>query len=323
MCFGSTWSRSMLPIMPLGVTPVSNRNVCCFSPFVMVSSSDRPCSAIGWSGEVPSTMVAVGWTLPGVAGDSRCAGPWSGMNTSKTLSTSAVTLNASTGSRGMLRRPGDMRLLTPLQIEHELHRRPPFVGIRLGRTLLERRHQLVPASGRRVFVDAGEIPRRLERIVGDQVHEHASLAQEDLHLEHPALAQPRRDLGPDGLVITTVLADFGRIILEAQRQPERPHSLAVYAAACRYTRRVARFRLDDKVVLVTGGGSGIGAAICRATTEQGARAVVAELDPARGQAVASELGGAALFCAMDVTDLGSVQRAVATAVERFGRLDVL
>jgi NAD(P)-dependent dehydrogenase (short-subunit alcohol dehydrogenase family) len=85
---------------------------------------------------------------------------------------------------------------------------------------------------------------------------------------------------------------------------------------------VARFRLDDKVVLVTGGGSGIGAAICRATTQQGARAVVAELDTVRGQAVASELGDAAIFCATDVTDLASVQHAVAFAVERFGRLDV-
>jgi NAD(P)-dependent dehydrogenase (short-subunit alcohol dehydrogenase family) len=87
--------------------------------------------------------------------------------------------------------------------------------------------------------------------------------------------------------------------------------------------RVARFRLDNKVMLVTGGGSGIGAAICRAAAEQGARVVVAELDEPRGHGVAAELGEAALFCRTDVTDLTSVQQAVAAAVQAFGRLDVL
>ncbi|TME24192.1 MAG: SDR family NAD(P)-dependent oxidoreductase [Chloroflexi bacterium] len=53
---------------------------------------------------------------------------------------------------------------------------------------------------------------------------------------------------------------------------------------------VARFRLDDRVAVVTGGGSGIGAAICRAYAEQGARVVVADVNPAGGQRVADELG---------------------------------
>jgi 2-keto-3-deoxy-L-fuconate dehydrogenase len=85
---------------------------------------------------------------------------------------------------------------------------------------------------------------------------------------------------------------------------------------------VSRFRLDNKVVLVTGGGSGIGAAICHASVEQGARVMVAEIDATRGQAVASELGDSAGFCRTDVTDLTSVRSAVAAAVARFGRLDV-
>ena len=85
---------------------------------------------------------------------------------------------------------------------------------------------------------------------------------------------------------------------------------------------MARFRLDEKVALVTGGGSGIGAAICRAYAEQGARVVVADVNPTGGQRVASELGEAGWFQAVDVTDLASVQGGVAAAVERFGRLDV-
>ncbi len=85
---------------------------------------------------------------------------------------------------------------------------------------------------------------------------------------------------------------------------------------------MVRFRLDGKVALVTGGGSGIGAAICRAYAEQGARVLVAEVSDANGQQVASELGEAGAFAHTDVTDLASVQSAVAHAVDQFGRLDV-
>jgi NAD(P)-dependent dehydrogenase (short-subunit alcohol dehydrogenase family) len=86
---------------------------------------------------------------------------------------------------------------------------------------------------------------------------------------------------------------------------------------------VARFRLDGKVALVTGGGSGIGAAICRAYAEQGARVVVAELNESNGRQVAGELGEAGLFWSTDVRDGASVRAAVAAASERYARLDVL
>jgi len=86
---------------------------------------------------------------------------------------------------------------------------------------------------------------------------------------------------------------------------------------------VVRFRLDGKVALVTGGGSGIGAAICRAYAEQGARVLIAEVNQDNGRLVAAELGEAGLFQATDVTQLPSVEAAVAAAVDHFGRLDVL
>jgi len=81
--------------------------------------------------------------------------------------------------------------------------------------------------------------------------------------------------------------------------------------------------LDGKVALVTGGASGIGAATCRAFVEQGARVLVADVSEAAGQEVAQALGEAGVFARTDVTDLGSVEAAVARAVHDFGRLDVL
>src|SRR5438876_10463083 len=84
---------------------------------------------------------------------------------------------------------------------------------------------------------------------------------------------------------------------------------------------VARYRLDGKVALVTGGGSGIGAATCRAFAEQGARVVVADVGEQGGRQVAQELGEAGVFARTDVTDLGSVQAALQAALAAFGRLD--
>jgi len=89
------------------------------------------------------------------------------------------------------------------------------------------------------------------------------------------------------------------------------------------TKQVGGFRLDGKVALVTGGGSGIGAATCRAFAEQGAHVVVADVNEAGGSQVARDLGDAAMFQRADVTDMASLQAAVASSVERFGRLDVL
>ena len=70
------------------------------------------------------------------------------------------------------------------------------------------------------------------------------------------------------------------------------------------------FRLDDEVALVTGGASGIGAAIAAAFAVKGARVAVADLDE-----------GADFRC--DVSDPASVDETVAAVIERFGRIDVL
>jgi 2-keto-3-deoxy-L-fuconate dehydrogenase len=89
------------------------------------------------------------------------------------------------------------------------------------------------------------------------------------------------------------------------------------------TDRPPRFRLDGKAALITGGASGIGAASIRAFAEQGAGVVVADVDEARGQALASDVGEQAIFQRLDVTDADSCRAAVAACIRRFGRLDVL
>ncbi len=82
-------------------------------------------------------------------------------------------------------------------------------------------------------------------------------------------------------------------------------------------------RLDGKVALVTGGGSGIGAACVRRLAADGARVGVIDLRVDAAEAVAAEVGAdAASAIEADVTDADAVAAAVAAVVERFGRLDV-
>jgi NAD(P)-dependent dehydrogenase (short-subunit alcohol dehydrogenase family) len=79
-------------------------------------------------------------------------------------------------------------------------------------------------------------------------------------------------------------------------------------------------RLEGRVAVVTGGGSGIGAASCRRLADEGATVVVADLDEAAGTAMAQEVSG--LFVRTDVTDADDVEALYATTQERYGSVDV-
>jgi NAD(P)-dependent dehydrogenase (short-subunit alcohol dehydrogenase family) len=76
--------------------------------------------------------------------------------------------------------------------------------------------------------------------------------------------------------------------------------------------------LTGRTVLVTGGGSGLGAATARMVVAQGGSVVLADVDAERGGRVADELGERARFVATDVTDEDSVAAAVAAAAEAGG-----
>ncbi len=85
-------------------------------------------------------------------------------------------------------------------------------------------------------------------------------------------------------------------------------------------------RVQDRVVIVTGGAGGIGAAACHAIAAEGGKVVVADLDAAAAQAVADaivESGGTAASVGVDVTDRSQVQAMIQTAVDTFGALNVI
>jgi 3-hydroxybutyrate dehydrogenase len=85
-------------------------------------------------------------------------------------------------------------------------------------------------------------------------------------------------------------------------------------------------RLKDKVAIVTGAASGIGKEIARTFAREGAKVVIADLDPAAAKAAAAELGAAdrrALGVAMDVSNESQVETGIAAAAETFGRIDIL
>jgi NAD(P)-dependent dehydrogenase (short-subunit alcohol dehydrogenase family) len=85
-------------------------------------------------------------------------------------------------------------------------------------------------------------------------------------------------------------------------------------------------RLEDQVVIITGGALGIGKAFALAMAKEGARIVIADLDLDASKAAAGELrqhGGKALPLRVDVSSVDDTERMARETVEKFARIDAL
>ncbi|KAJ5562755.1 hypothetical protein N7461_001516 [Penicillium sp. DV-2018c] len=82
-------------------------------------------------------------------------------------------------------------------------------------------------------------------------------------------------------------------------------------------------RLQGKVAIVTGGGSGFGAAIAKRFGEEGAKVIVTDINVEGGEKVAAQNPTNLIFKRQDVTNEGDWKEILDLAFSKFGRLDVL
>lgn len=82
-------------------------------------------------------------------------------------------------------------------------------------------------------------------------------------------------------------------------------------------------RLQDKIVLITGGASGIGLATARAALQEGAKVIISDRNIQGGEAAVAELGGAIEFLPQDVTKEDRWVEVISHIVNKYGRLDGL
>ena len=82
-------------------------------------------------------------------------------------------------------------------------------------------------------------------------------------------------------------------------------------------------RLKSKVAIVTGAASGMGASTARLFAREGAKVVLTDLNAADGQAIAKDIGSAALFVRQDVASEEDWQKVADATVKAFGRIDIL
>src|SRR5579863_8851200 len=82
-------------------------------------------------------------------------------------------------------------------------------------------------------------------------------------------------------------------------------------------------RVEGKIVIVTGGASGVGAEDARLLAREGARVVLTDVNADAGASIAREIGSAATFISHDVSSEDDWKAVIASTNDRYGRLDAL
>ena len=82
-------------------------------------------------------------------------------------------------------------------------------------------------------------------------------------------------------------------------------------------------KLKDKVALITGGTSGIGAETARLFIDEGAKVVISGRSKEKGSKLADTLGDNASYCLSDITKEEDIQNAISYTTNTFGKLDIL
>lgn len=81
-------------------------------------------------------------------------------------------------------------------------------------------------------------------------------------------------------------------------------------------------QIENRVAVVTGGASGLGEAVVRRVVQNGGKAAIFDMNLERGQALAAEFPGNAIFCRVDVSEEVSVANAIATTIAAFGAIHI-